>query len=224
MRIARVRGAGRRGITRPPAGGGRARPARARGVSLAPAFAEVTIRGMMGRQGRQRGPSVIPAQAGIHDPPPPPCHSRASGNPGQGSPSSFPRKRESRRGWLGPAARPSTSRTIAHVRPHPRKSEAAKTRRGSQDAYAMPLCHFPAGGNPRRASPAARRLSLPAISGAPAIPAQAGIPNRPTAWPPLVRGHQHHTGVNGRARGHRQVDSGWQAPADLATRKAGGFP
>ena len=48
---------------------------------------------------------------------------------------SFPRKRESTRGRLCPAARPSTARTIAHLRPHPRKSGVAQTRRRSQDAY-----------------------------------------------------------------------------------------
>ena len=58
---------------------------------------------------------------------------------------SFPRKRESRRGQLRPAARPSTSRTIAHLRPHLRKSGAAKTRRGSQDAYYLPALRQPAG-------------------------------------------------------------------------------
>ena len=51
-------------------------------------------------------------------PPPPPRHSRASGNPGE----------------VG-SARPSISGTIAHLRTHPRKSEAAKTRSGSQNAY-----------------------------------------------------------------------------------------
>jgi len=67
MRIPRVRRAGRRGITRPPAGGGGARPAGGRGVSRDPRF-----RGGddTGGDGSSRAPTR----------PPPP---------------SFPRKRES---------------------------------------------------------------------------------------------------------------------------------
>jgi len=99
-RHSRASGKARRG--RPRAGGGRDRWVPGASV-WTPAFAGVTIRGMMGRQGRQRGP---------------PRHSRASGNPEE----------------VG-SARPSPPRTIAHLRPHPRKSEVAKTRRGSRDAY-----------------------------------------------------------------------------------------
>jgi len=106
----------RQGPTRPPAGGGGARPVGAPPLS----------RGYTGHDGSSRAPM-------------------------RPSPS-FPRKRESRRGWLGRAARPSTCRTIAHLGTHPRKCEVAKTRRDSQDAYQSLAAdgHFPQGGGVRR--------------------------------------------------------------------------
>ena|GEM_PF-3386670 len=93
----------------------------ARGVTLDPRF-----RG--GDDTGHRASSRAPRR-------PPSPHCRASGNPRPAPASpSFPHKREPKRGRLRPAARPSIPRTIAHLRPHPRKSEAAKTGGGSQDA------------------------------------------------------------------------------------------
>jgi len=125
----------------------------------------------MGRQRRQHGPSVIPAQVGI----PGRLRARRKARPGL-APTSFPRKRESRpqphplspfprrqestvdsahaarpdpasplrhsrasgnpgEGASSRPAAPSTCRIIAQPGAHLRKPEAAKTRRGSQDAY-----------------------------------------------------------------------------------------